>query len=738
MKNYGKITDNKDVTTKEFVDAQVGTKQDTISDLSTIRSGAALGATALQPNSAITAGTATKVTYDAKGLITSGTTLAASDIPNLDAAKITSGTFADARIASASIWNAKQAAITGAATTITSSDLTASRALISNGSGKVAVSDITSTELNYLDGVTSNIQTQLNNKEAADATILKKANVVDNVTTTTTNIPLSANQGKLLNDRINNLESVGRFLSIWNCITGKPTSDPTTLPYAYKTGDYYRVGVVAATGGTNYKPSGQSYTGAASTTQETATVDIGYIYYYDGSIWTLQAGSPEGKVQDVQVDDVSTLSGGIAKITLGSFGVTATASELNTLDGITATTTELNYTDGVTSNIQTQIDNIGNVRIGTTTSGHANGVILNDLTNNVASGNYSIAEGNRTTASATGAHAEGYYTIASGAYSHAEGGKNGASSEASGYASHVEGISNIASGGASHAEGIFTVAGSTYATHTEGYGTQALSDLQHVEGSYNITDSNSTYVHIIGNGEDDNTRSNAHTVDWSGNAWYSGNIKVGGTSYTDVNAKQLATQDYVTTAVSGKQDTLVSGTNIKTINNTTILGSGDISTPDTKNTAGSTDTSSKIYLIGATEQSANPQTYSDDQVYVENGTLKAPIFSGTLTGNATSATTATKLKSNRTIALGTGVIGTATAFDGSSNITIPVTEVKEGYLSWGGQHITGKTSPLGMAISNEHNANRMAYINGDAITMEYSSDAGSTWTDYGHGAASKS
>lgn len=37
-------------------------------------------------------------------------------------------------------------------------------------------------------------------------------------------------------------------------------------------------------------------------------------------------------------------------------GVTATAAELNVLDGITATTAELNYTDGVTSNIQTQLD----------------------------------------------------------------------------------------------------------------------------------------------------------------------------------------------------------------------------------------------------------------------------------------------------------------------------------------------------------------------------------------------
>ena len=37
---------------------------------------------------------------------------------------------------------------------------------------------------------------------------------------------------------------------------------------------------------------------------------------------------------------------------------------------------------------------------------------------------------------------------------------------------------------------------------------------------------------------------------------------------------------------------------------------------DTKNTAGSTDTSSKIFLIGATSQSTNPQTYSHDTAYV--------------------------------------------------------------------------------------------------------------------------
>ena len=58
----------------------------------------------------------------------------------------------------------KQDTVVGGASTITEDNLTASRALVSNSSGKVAVSDVTSTELGYLDGVTSNVQTQLNRK----------------------------------------------------------------------------------------------------------------------------------------------------------------------------------------------------------------------------------------------------------------------------------------------------------------------------------------------------------------------------------------------------------------------------------------------------------------------------------------------------------------------------------------------------------------------------------------------
>lgn len=83
-----------------------------------------------------------------------------SKIDNLTTSDVSEGTnkyFTNARVKSA---------ITGSASTIVDTDLTASRVLITNGSKKVAVSSITSTKLGYLTDVTSNIQAQLDGKVA--------------------------------------------------------------------------------------------------------------------------------------------------------------------------------------------------------------------------------------------------------------------------------------------------------------------------------------------------------------------------------------------------------------------------------------------------------------------------------------------------------------------------------------------------------------------------------------------
>ena len=148
-------------------------------------------------------------------------------------------------------------------------------------------------------------------------------------------------------------------------------------------------------------------------------------------------------------------------------------------------------------------------------------------------------EGEWCIASCTTAHVEGSNTVAFGKYSHAEGQNTTASSDGS----HSEGISTIASGMSSHAEGWDVIASGT-GSHAEGYCTKASSRFQHVQGRHNIEDSYNNYAHIVGNGNDDSVRSNAHTLDWSGNAWFAGDVYVGSTSGThkDAGSKKLATE----------------------------------------------------------------------------------------------------------------------------------------------------------------------------------------------------
>jgi len=164
--------------------------------------------------------------------------------------------------------------------------------------------------------------------------------------------------------------------------------------------------------------------------------------------------------------------------------------------------------------------------------------------NNVeASGNYSHAEGSNTTASGECSHAEGYYTTADGTYAHAE----GHYSVASGVISHAEGFLSTASGNCTHAEGNRATASGTYShaegsnttasgvcSHAEGSNTTANHKCQHVSGMYNVEDpsesgssSRGNYAEIIGNGTGSDAKSNARTLDWSGNERLMGDVFIG-------------------------------------------------------------------------------------------------------------------------------------------------------------------------------------------------------------------
>ncbi|MCI8690953.1 MAG: hypothetical protein HFF87_11705 [Oscillibacter sp.] len=111
---------------------------------------------------------------------------------------------------------------------------------------------------------------------------------------------------------------------------------------------------------------------------------------------------------------------------------------------------------------------------------------------NIASGEYSHAEGDRTSATAGWAHAEGWKTVAFGLVAHAKGGKT----EAIGPYSHAEGYGTTTNGHYSHAEGSGTIASHT-GSHAEGTGTIASGIAAHAEG--NDTIASGQRAHAEGN-----------------------------------------------------------------------------------------------------------------------------------------------------------------------------------------------------------------------------------------------
>lgn len=124
--------------------------------------------------------------------------------------------------------------------------------------------------------------------------------------------------------------------------------------------------------------------------------------------------------------------------------------------------------------------------------------------NGTASGGKAASIGDSNTASGAASFAEGRIT------------------KASGIATHAEGQQTNASGFTAHAEGGVTEALGNY-SHAEGRGTIAAGQYQHVQGKFNVEDTNDEYAHIVGGGSQ-SERKNIHTLDWEGNAKYTGDV----------------------------------------------------------------------------------------------------------------------------------------------------------------------------------------------------------------------
>lgn len=328
----------------------------------------------------------------------------------------------------------------------------------------------------------------------------------------------------------------------------------------------YAVGQASHTEGTGNKTSGSnSHVEGYCNTSEHANQHVQGKWNVPGNFAHIVGGGTESKPKNIHTVDWDGNAVYTGKVTAGVAGTgdldLTTNSRVNTI--IT----------------EKKLSSIGQP----TTEG---GEIFNAYYSNEATGAYSHAEGEVTTAAAEAAHAEGRSSSASGIAAHAEGNNCHATanfahaegdatysqakashtegvqtcaytdgSHAEGYltqagptdenrdsfgwsadfdrtCAHAEGIRTCAFGAGSHAEGLRTVAISNY-SHVEGQGTSTVKNKngdnitgQHVQGKWNsLTPGTNSYAHIIGWGSDDANRKNIHTVDVNGNAEYLGDLK---------------------------------------------------------------------------------------------------------------------------------------------------------------------------------------------------------------------
>ena len=148
---------------------------------------------------------------------------------------------------------------------------TADRALISNGSGVIAPSAVTATELGYVSGVTSSIQTQIGNKISST----EKGAALGVAT-------LDA-AGKIPSAQLPN--SVMEYLGSYNA----STNSPTLIDGTGNNGDVYRVTV-----------AGTQDFGAGD-----ITFAVGDFVIYNGSVWQR---SPASDLSGYALNDLSNLT----------------------------------------------------------------------------------------------------------------------------------------------------------------------------------------------------------------------------------------------------------------------------------------------------------------------------------------------------------------------------------------------------------------------------------------------
>ena len=324
--------------------------------------------------------------------------------------------------------DAKQATITGSATTIDTESLTASRAIISNASQKIAVSDVTNTELGYLDGVTSAIQTQMDTKAATtyvdnavaglrtriicEAASTANVNISSGLEAgdTIDGITLVAGDQVLLKDqstasqngiytavgsgagaasRSTNFDTITE-LSGQMVVINQGTSNDNTI-WLCTTNNTVTLGSdsIAFTKVTPSNVGDVTLTGTQTLTNKTLTAPVmSSTLIFEGA--TADAYETTVQAVDPTADRTQYLinQGGYIPLLAAATttAISSTPAELNILDGATVTYSELNIMDGDTSATGTTL--VDADRIVTNDNGTMKQVALSDVKTYLNSAGY--------------------------------------------------------------------------------------------------------------------------------------------------------------------------------------------------------------------------------------------------------------------------------------------------------------------------------------------------------------
>ena len=184
-------------------------------------------------------------------------------------------------------------------------------------------------------------------------------------------------------------------------------------------------------------------------------------------------------------------------------------------------------------------------------------------------------------------------------------------------------------------------------------------------------------------------------------------------------------------------------------------------------TVGVASTTAKLYVTGVlTTASGNSTLYKDESVYVQGGTVGATTFSGTLSGSVSGGTVScTTLTASSTVkfsgittsgllSISSGTVGVTTKLDisqlptgtGSTQVALgdhthaagTITGVYHDKVTLhSGSYTSSSLCLIDRNLVDFSRANKMAFIPADKVTIEFSTNGGSTWTDAGYTNAQK-